>query len=53
MKALLLTAVIGLGLTACAQTHQCVQPDPVEPAHGGCWNQGVDCGTGITDPVNN
>lgn len=45
MKALALTAIVGLLLTACAQ-HQCVQPDPVQPSSG-CWNKGLDCGTGI------
>jgi hypothetical protein len=45
-----LIAAAGLGLGACAWgSSQCVQPDPVEPAHNHCWDRGVDCGTGIQD----
>ena len=51
MKALILTAALALTLTACAQK-QCVQPDPIEPAHNECWNKGLDCGTGIVNPGN-
>lgn len=45
MKALLAIATVAL-LAGCAYNSQCVQPDPVQPSSK-CWNQGVDCGTGI------
>lgn len=51
MKAFVLAAIAAVTLTACAQ-QQCVQPDPLTPANGGCWSQGLDCGTGITNPDN-
>ncbi|MFZ2587731.1 MAG: hypothetical protein WAZ18_06420, partial [Alphaproteobacteria bacterium] len=47
MKAFALAALAAISLAACAQ-QQCVQPDPVQPAVG-CWNKGLDCGTGISD----
>jgi hypothetical protein len=50
MKALILTAAVAMALTACAQK-QCVQPDPVDPAHTACWDKGLDCGTGINNPA--
>mgnify|MGYP003394862153 CR=1 FL=1 len=51
MKASVLAVLVALTLGACAQ-QQCVQPDPVQP-NNGCWNKGLDCGTGITTPANN
>lgn len=42
-------ALVGLSLSACSNWNQCMQPDPLEPAHG-VVNHGVDRGTG-TDRV--
>lgn len=50
MKALLAVATVAL-LAGCASHTQCVQPDPVEPAHPKVWNQGVNAGKEIT-PAN-
>lgn len=44
MKALIAVAAVAL-LAGCA-SHQCVQPDPVQPAHG-TWNKGVNAGQEI------
>lgn len=47
MKAPLIAVATVALLAGCAHQQQCVQPDPVEPAHNKCWEKGVDCGTGI------
>ena len=39
-------ALVGLALSACSNWNQCMQPDPLEPAHG-MVSSGVDRGTGI------
>lgn len=51
MKAYILAALAAIAATACTQT-TCQMPDPVDPSHTGCWSKGLDCGTGITDPIN-
>lgn len=51
MKALIAAMAVAITLTACAQT-QCVQPDPLQPSHRDCWEKGLNCGQGITNPAN-
>jgi len=46
MKTLLAVAAVAL-LAGCASQKQCIQPDPVEPAHPKVWNQGVNGGEDI------
>lgn len=42
MKALIAVAAVAM-LAGCASSHQCVQPDPTQPAHG-IWDKGVNAG---------
>jgi uncharacterized lipoprotein YajG len=50
--ALALAAAALMAGCASMQSATCVQPDPVQPAvNSKCWNNGVNCGQGITPNV--
>ncbi|MFN7162908.1 MAG: hypothetical protein ACK5YK_01955 [Pseudomonadota bacterium] len=52
MKTIALALAAAALLAGCATRSTCVQPDPVQPAvNSKCWNQGVNCGQGITPNV--